>query len=68
MRTSGSEIVWALGFELGSSVDMVLLAPVGSPLGYSINMLLGLALENYFGTWEVSLAGVLLGALDGLMI
>ena len=68
LRTSGSEIVWALGFELGSSVDMVLLAPVGSPLGYSINMLLGLALANYFVTWEVSLAGVSLGALDGLII
>ena len=56
------------GFELVFSVDMVLLSPVGSPLGYSINMLLDFALVNYFSTWEVYLVGVSLGALDGLMI
>ena len=68
MITSGSDLGWDLVFELGFSVDMMMVVPIGSPLGYSINMLLGLALVNYFGTWEVSLVGVSLGALDGLMI
>ena len=52
MRTSGSEIDWDMGFELGFSVEMVMGSSVGSPFGYYINMLLGLALENYFRTWE----------------
>ena len=34
LRISGSDIGWYLGSELGLSVGMVLLAPVGSPLGY----------------------------------
>ena len=46
---------------------MVLGAYVGSTLGYSINKLHGLALENYFGTWEVYLVGVSLGTLDGFI-
>ena len=54
----GSEREWALGFELGFSVDMVLVAPVGSPLGYSTDIFPGLVIDNYFGTGEVSL-GVL---------
>ena len=41
---------------------------VGYPLGYSIKMLLGLALGNYFGTREGYLVGVSLGTLHGLMI
>ena len=32
LRTSGSEIVWYLGFETGLKVGMVLGAPVGYPL------------------------------------
>ena len=47
---------------------MVMLAPIGYPLGYLINMLLGLALENYFGIREVYLVGVSLDTLYGLMI
>ena len=47
---------------------MVLEAPVGYPLGYSINMLILLALGNSFGTWEVYLFGVSLDTLAGLMI
>ena len=47
---------------------MVLGAPVGYPLGYSINMLIGLELENYFGTQEGYLVGVSLATLTGLMI
>ena len=55
-------------FEIGFSVDMMVGALVGSPLGYSINMLLVLALFNYFGTWEGYLVGVSLGTLYVLMI
>ena len=51
MRKYGFDIGWALIFELGFSVDMMLIAPVGYPLGYSINIFLGLVLENSFGTW-----------------
>ena len=43
-------------------------AHVGSPLGYSTNMLLGLIPENYLGTWEGSLVGVSLGTLSSLMV
>ena len=42
LRASRSELGWVLGFELGLSVGMVLVAHVVSPLGYSINMFLGL--------------------------
>ena len=55
-------------FELGLSYGMVLVAPDESPLVYYINMLLGLALGNQFRTWEVSLVGVSLGTLVGLVI
>ena len=48
--TSGSEIGWPLGFELVFSVGMVLVSPVGYPIGDSVNMLLDLTLCNYFGT------------------
>ena len=51
LRASMSELGWALGFKLGFSVCVVLGAPVGYPFGYSINMFLGLALDNYFGIW-----------------
>ena len=47
---------------------MVLGAPVGYPLGYYINMLLGLELCNFFGIWEVSLVVVSPGTLVGLTI
>ena len=68
MRTSRSEIGWALRFELEFTVGMVIGAPVGYPIEYSIIMLLELALGNYFGTWERSLVGVSLDTLTGLMI
>ena len=68
LRKSGCEIGWALVFEIRFSVDMVLVAPVGSPLGYSIIMLIVLALDNYFGTWEGYLFGVSLVTLADLMI
>ena len=42
LRASRSELGWVMGFELGLSVGMVLVAHVVSPLGYSINMFLGL--------------------------
>ena len=68
LRTYGSELDWALGFDLGLLVNMVLVAPVGSPLGYSINMLLGLALCNYFGTREGYLVVIPLVPMSGLML
>ena len=40
MITSGSDLGWDLVFELGFSVDMMMVGPIGSPLGYSIIMLL----------------------------
>ena len=43
-------------------------SPVGYTLGYSINMLLGLALENSFRSWEGYLVVVSLVPLDGLVI
>ena len=68
LRESGSENVWVLGSELGLSVAMVLGAPVGSPIIYSITMLIGLAHGNLFGTWEGPLVGFSLVTLVGLMI
>ena len=50
LRASRSELELVLGFEIGLSVGVVMVAPVGSPIGYSINMLLGLSLVNYFDT------------------
>ena len=47
---------------------MVLRAPVGSLFVYSNNVLLRLALGNYFGTLKVYLVVVSLGRLDGLII
>ena len=41
LRTSGSDIGWDMGFELILLVGMVRVAPIGSPLVYSITMLLG---------------------------
>ena len=57
-----------MGFEFGSSVGMMLGAPVGYPLEYSIGMFLGLSLINYYGTWEGYLVGFLPDTLGGLMI
>ena len=34
LRTSGSELGWDMRFELVFSFEMMLGAPVGSPLGY----------------------------------
>ena len=68
LRTSGSDLGWALVFEIGFSVDIVLEAPIGYPIGYSINLLLSFSLDNSFVTWEVYLVGVSLGILTGLMI
>ena len=68
MRTSGSGLGWDLVFELGLSVGMVLVEPVGSTHGYSINMFLGLELCNYFGRWGGSLFGVSFGTPAVLMI
>ena len=45
------ELGWALVFECGLPVGMVLGSPVGYPLVYSINMLLGFSLWDSFGTW-----------------
>ena len=49
MRTSEYEFVCDMVFELGFSVEMVLGAPVGSPLGYSMIMMLGSEIDCYFG-------------------
>ena len=67
LRTSVYELVWAMGFELNFSVYMETGSPIIYPLEYSINMFIGLALENSFGTWDVSLVGVSLGPIYGLM-
>ena len=40
-----------MDFELGLPVGTVMISHVGYRLGYSINMLLGLELGNYFVTW-----------------
>ena len=51
----GYELIWALGFELGSSVHMVLGAPVVTPLKVSISMFLAwnlaLSLEHGKYLW-----------------
>ena len=60
-------LAWMV-FELGLPVCMVLGAPVVYPLGYSMNMLPGLALDNCFGTREEYLVGFSLGTLVCLMI
>ena len=68
LRTSGSELWCALGFEISLPVCTVLGALVGSPLGYSTNMLIVMKFGNYFETWEGYLFGVSLGTLYGLII
>ena len=68
LRISGSELGWTLVFDLGLSVGMVLVAPVGSLLEYPINKLLGLENFNSFGTWEVYLVGFSLLPLAILVI
>ena len=57
-----------MGFEIGLSYGMELVALVGYPLEYSINMLFGLVLGTYFGTREGSLVVFTLGILGGLII
>ena len=47
---------------------MVLIEPVGHPLGDLVRIFLDLALVNSFNTWEVFLVGVSLGSLGGFMI
>ena len=68
LRAYGSELGWFMGFELILIFGMVMRAYVGSPLGYSINMLLGLALGNSFDAQEWYLFWVSLDTLVGLMI
>ena len=63
LRTYGYDIGWDMGFEFVFSVDIVLGETVGSPLVYSINMLLGLVIFNYFCTWGIYLLGVSLGIM-----
>ena len=63
LRTSGFEIGWYLGFEPIFAVVIVMGALFISPIGYYINMLLGLEIDNYFGTWEISSVGFSLVAL-----
>ena len=47
---------------------MALVTRIGSPLGGSIVMVLGLEFSNYFGTLEESLVEVLFGELGVLII
>ena len=47
---------------------MALVTRIGSPLGGSIVMVLGLEFGNYFGTLEESLVEVLFGELGVLII
>ena len=68
LRASGSNLVWALGFELGMSVGMEIISPVGYPLESSILALIILSLSNFFSTWEEYLVGSLPGVLGGFMI
>ena len=46
-----SEIGLSLVFGLDFSVGMVLVSPFECLLGYSVNMLLGLAIVDSFGPW-----------------
>ena len=59
---------WALGSELGLSDDMVMGPLDGYLIVCIINMFLGFAPCNYFGTWEGYLVGISLDRLAGLMI
>ena len=47
---------------------MVLIEPVGHPLGDLVRIFLDLALVNSFNTWEVFLVGVSLGSLGRFII
>ena len=55
LRESGYELIWAMGFEIGSSVHMVLGAPVVTPLEVSISIFLAwnlsLSLANGKDLW-----------------
>ena len=70
------EIGWDLGFELGSSVCMLLGATFGIPLEGSITMLFVLALVNYFGICEgylvvfslVTMGELAIGTGEGSMV
>ena len=68
LRAYGSSLGWDLSFELGLSVEMVLVEPVGYSLAYSINMFLVLSFVYSFVTWELYLVVVLLVTLVGLVI
>ena len=68
LGASGYDLWRALGFEPVLTVGMLMGAHVGYPLGYSIKILVGLALVNSFGTWELYLVVIPLSTLDGLMI
>ena len=68
LRTSRSELGRYLWFELGFPVRFMKEAHVGYPIGYSINVFLGLVLCNSFEKWERSLVGVSLITLYGFMI
>ena len=45
-----SSLLLASGSELGFSIEMVLVASVGYPLGGSVGIFIGLELAKYFGT------------------
>ena len=68
LSISGSELGWALVFELSLSYGMALGSPVGSPIRYYINIFLVLTLCNYIGIWEGYLVGVSLRTMSGSMI
>ena len=55
-------------FDSDLSVVMMMGATFGSPLGYSINMLLKLEFGNSFGILEGYLVGVSLNTLATLII
>ena len=63
--------VWScMGYGIWTwfSVYIVLGARVGYQLLYSINMLIGLVLYNYFGTWEGYLVVISLDTLVDMVI
>ena len=47
---------------------MILVSSDGYPFEVSIDVFLGLVIENYFSMWLGYLVGVSLGALGGLII
>ena len=68
LKAPRSEIGRVLGYEVGSSVGMVMGSLVRYKIGYSTGMLIGLALGSYFCNREGYLVGISLGALSDLMI